>query len=53
MRLPVYYPAEKLPAMFNINGIPATFIFNEKSELIKVNNGMDDYDTDIYFQMLK
>ena len=53
MQLPVYYPAEGLPSMFNTDGIPATFIFNEKGELIKANNGMDDYDTDKYVQMLK
>lgn len=53
MQLPVYYPAEGLPEMFKIDGIPATFIFNEKGELIKTNNGMDDYDTELYVQMLK
>jgi thiol-disulfide isomerase/thioredoxin len=53
MKLPVFYPAEGLPAIFKTDGIPATFIFNEKGELIKANNGMDDYDTDEYVQMLK
>jgi thiol-disulfide isomerase/thioredoxin len=53
MQLPVYYPAEKLPAMFNTDGIPATFIFNEKGELIKTNTGMEDYDTETYLQMFK
>jgi len=53
MQLPIYYPAEKLPAMFNTDGIPATFIFNEKGELIKVNNGAEDYDTESYLQLLK
>ncbi len=53
LQLPVYYPAENLPSMFNINGIPATFIFNEKGELIKANMGMDDYNTASYVQLLK
>ena len=53
MQAPVYYPAGNLPAMFNTGGIPATFIFNEKSELIKVNNGMEDYDTEEYRLLLK
>jgi thiol-disulfide isomerase/thioredoxin len=53
LRLPVYYAAESLPAMFNTEGIPATFIFNEKGELIKMNNGLDDYDTEEYVQLLK
>ena len=53
MKLPVYYPAENLPGMFNTGGIPATFIFNEYGELIKMSNGMDDYDTKEYVQLLK
>lgn len=53
MNLPVYYAAENLPAMFNTQGIPVTFIFNEKGELIKMNNGMDNYDTDEYVKLLK
>lgn len=53
LQLPIYYPAENLPAMFNTGGIPATFIFNEKGELIKVNKGMDDYDTRSYVLLLK
>jgi len=52
MQLPLYYPAENLPSMFNINGIPATFIFNEKGELIKANMGMEDYNTQAYVQLL-
>ena len=53
MQLPVYYPAEGLPAIFKTDGIPATFIFDEKGGLMKQNNGMDDYDTDEYVQLLK
>ena len=53
LKIPVYYPAEKLPALFNTDGIPATFIFNENGELVKQNNGADDYDTDAYLQLLK
>ena len=51
--LPVYFPAQELPALFNTGGIPATFIFNEAGELIKQNNGADDYDTDEYLRLLK
>lgn len=53
MQLPIYYPAENLPSLFNINGIPATFIFDEKGVLIKSNIGMDDYNTSSYVQLLK
>lgn len=52
MQLPLYYPAGNLPSLFNINGIPATFIFNEKGELIKANMGMDDYNTQAYVKLL-
>ncbi len=51
--LPVYFPAQQLPALFNTGGIPATFIFNEAGELIKQNSGADDYDTDEYLRLLK
>jgi thiol-disulfide isomerase/thioredoxin len=53
LKLPVYYPAEKLPALFNTDGIPATFIFNEKGELVKQNMGAAEYDTEEYVQLLK
>jgi thiol-disulfide isomerase/thioredoxin len=53
LQLPVYYPAENLPELFNTEGIPVTFIFNEKGELIKSNEGMDDYNTEAYVQLLK
>lgn len=53
MKLPVYAPADNIPPVFNTNGIPATFIFDEQGALIKVNNGMDNYDTDNYVQLLK
>ncbi|MCY7422026.1 MAG: TlpA family protein disulfide reductase [Chitinophagaceae bacterium] len=53
LKLPVYYPAESLPKMFSTDGIPASFIFNERGELIKQNNGADDCDTEDYVQLLK
>lgn len=53
LQLPVFYPAEELPDIFKVDGIPATFIFNDKGELSKANYGMDDYSTNEYLQMLK
>lgn len=53
MKLPVFYPAEGLPAIFKTDGIPATFIFNERGELIKANTGAEDYDTEAYVALLK
>lgn len=52
-RLPIYYPAENLPALFNVQGIPATFIFNENGELIKQIEGSDNYDTKEYRTLLQ
>lgn len=52
MRLPIYYATEAVPAVFKTHGIPATFIFNEKGELVKTNNGADDYDTEVYYKLL-
>jgi thiol-disulfide isomerase/thioredoxin len=52
LKLPVYYPAEKLPSLFNTEGIPATFIFNENGDLIKQNTGADDYSTQEYIWLL-
>lgn len=51
--LPLFYPAENLPQLFNVEGIPATFIFNEEGRLIKQVDGSDDYDADSYRMLLK
>lgn len=51
--LPIYYPGENLPELFNVQGIPVTFIFNEKGELIRRIDGGEKYDTDKYRQLLK
>jgi thiol-disulfide isomerase/thioredoxin len=48
LKLPIYYPTENPPALFNVQGIPATFIFDEKGELIKQIEGMEDYDSKEY-----
>lgn len=52
IKLPVYYPNGNLPELFNVRGIPATFIFNEKGELIEQKEGAENYDTDAYKQLL-
>lgn len=53
LTLPLFYPAESLPPLFNVEGIPSTFIFNEEGSLIKQVNGSDDYDTEAYRLLLK
>jgi thiol-disulfide isomerase/thioredoxin len=53
LQLPVYYPEENLPDLFNVEGIPSTFIFNEAGQLIKRIDGGDFYDTDEYRALLK
>lgn len=53
LKLPIYYPTENPPALFNVQGIPATFIFNEKGELVKQIEGMEDYNTKEYKALLQ
>lgn len=31
------------PALFNVEGIPSTFIFDEKGDLVKRTDGRDEY----------
>lgn len=52
MKVPIYYPAADLPALFNVEGIPATFVFDEQGRLIKEISGSDDYNTDSYVRLL-
>lgn len=53
LSLPIFYPSENLPPLFNVQGIPATFIFNEAGELIQQIEGGDDYNTPRYQQILQ
>lgn len=51
--LPIYYPAENLPDLFNVQGIPSTFIFDESGKLVHRVDGGDNYDTEAYQSLLK
>jgi len=53
LKLPIYYPAEKLPLLFQVQGIPATFIFDETGQLIKRVDGGENYDTKEYKTLLQ
>lgn len=44
-KLPVYFPTEDLPALFQVEGIPATFIFDTDGTIIYQEIGMADYNT--------
>lgn len=50
--LPMYYPGGNLPSLFQVEGIPATFVFNEKGELMKRFEGSMNYDTDEFLKLL-
>jgi thiol-disulfide isomerase/thioredoxin len=52
MPLPVFYPAQALPSLFNVQSIPTTFIFDEKGKLIHDVMGAENYDTDGYRKLL-
>lgn len=53
LSLPVYYPAENLPALFNVQGIPTTFIFDEGGNLFQRVDGGDNYNTEEYRKLLQ
>ena len=50
--IPIYYPAGNLPALFNVESIPVTFIFDEKGKLIHRQEGAADYNTNQFIEML-
>lgn len=52
MRLPVYHPASNLPGLFNVEGIPATFIFDEKGSLIFRQDGSMNFDSEEMVKLL-
>lgn len=49
---PIYYPAGILPDLFNVRGIPVTFIFDENGELVQQIEGGEDYNTKEYKALL-
>lgn len=53
LSLPIYYPAEALPALFNVQSIPTTFLFDEEGKLFQRTDGGDDYDTEAYRKLLR
>jgi len=52
MKLPVYYPVGNLPQLFNVEGIPVTFIFNERGEIIYQHTGSTNYNTKEFIDLL-
>lgn len=53
LSLPIYYPAENLPAMFNVQGIPTTFIFDEAGSLLRRIDGGDEYNSPEYHKLMQ
>jgi thiol-disulfide isomerase/thioredoxin len=53
LNLPIYYPGENLPPLFNVRSIPTTFIFNEKGKLTHRIDGSDNYNTAKYRKLLQ
>ena len=49
---PIFHPAQNLPELFNVRGIPVTFIFDEAGNLMHRRDGSDNYDTDAYRELL-
>lgn len=53
LKLPIFYPAEDLPKLFDVQSIPNTFIFDENGVLVQQVEGGDDYNQDVYKRMLQ
>jgi thiol-disulfide isomerase/thioredoxin len=53
INLPIYHPTENPPALFQVQGIPATFIFNENGDLVKRIDGGENYNTKEYRQLFQ
>lgn len=53
LSLPVFYPAENLPVLLNVNSIPTTFIFDENGKLIRRIDGGNDYDSQAFRELLQ
>lgn len=51
--LPVYFAQGDLPALFQTEGIPATFFFDENGMLVQQIIGSRDYNTDEFRAMLQ
>lgn len=52
LNLPVYAVEGELPELFNVDGIPSTFIFNEEGKLIFRQTGSEDYSKSKFAEML-
>lgn len=52
MTLPVYAAAAALPSLFQVQGIPVTYVFNEDGELIYRKDGAFNYDTPYFTDLL-
>jgi thiol-disulfide isomerase/thioredoxin len=50
--LPVYAVNGDLPELFNVEGIPSTFIFDEEGKLIYRITGSEDYSKSKFINML-
>jgi thiol-disulfide isomerase/thioredoxin len=50
--LPLYFPSADLPELFQVSGIPTTFIFDEEGKLIFSQVGGDNYGKPKFVKML-
>jgi thiol-disulfide isomerase/thioredoxin len=50
---PVYFAEQALPSLFEVSGIPTTFIFNEKGELVDRIEGARNYNSAAYHEFFQ
>lgn len=53
LQLPVYYPADRLPVLFDVQSIPTTFIFDENGQILRRIEGATHFDSDAFRQLLQ
>lgn len=49
---PIYAPADTIPAMYNTNSIPSTYVIDAKGNLALTHRGMADYSNPEFIEFL-
>ena len=49
---PIYAPADNIPAMYNTNSIPSTYVIDAKGNLALTHRGMADYSAPEFIEFL-
>ena len=50
--LPVYFPASRLPGVYNASTIPTTYVISPQGQIVMEKQGMANYNTDRFKEFL-